>query len=113
MTDLVAMVYDVDTGLAGWVDRETQQWRELLDWCEFHQIDPKRIPVGTRIERYAGSCKIVYTRICTDTEGRREFDNDGRWIAQLVIEQGEAPPLPFPESIPMLPFSLFDSTRRP
>lgn len=106
------MVYDVDARVGGWVEQLSPQWRDLLEWCEFHHLDPLQIPAGSRIERNAQSASIVYTRILFDSDGRRQVDAEGRWVTRVTVEQGEAPPLPFPDSIKLVPVPEFDPTER-
>lgn len=101
---LAAIVVDVDTGTEAHVWHETAEHTALLEWLAFHHLEPGRIPSGYRIERHASRCLISYVRIRLDDQGRRmrsddPGDLDPFWKTEAAVEQGEAPPLPFPEPI--------------
>lgn len=102
---LAGIAADADTQTQTKVYFGTPEWRALCGWLEFHRIDPKRIPAGTRISRdECGRC-IRYVRVVDDEHGRpRQHDLDdaywaGRYVVEATVEQGEAPPLPYPDLI--------------
>jgi hypothetical protein len=79
---------------------ESPAWRPAMEWCEFHGIDPHRVLAGTEIIRDAGACAIRYTRIVVvDADGGKVAHECGTVALEPVVEQGEAPPLPFPHEV--------------
>jgi hypothetical protein len=74
-----------------------------LEWARFHGIDPNTIPAGAKIVRDPGRCRVLYESFVYDPP--ESFPHsDGIVVAESEpvrvsrIAQGEAPPLPFPES---------------
>lgn len=107
MGRLAGIVADADTMTEARIDFETPEWTALLEWLGFHGIDPRQIPAGSRISRDECNRCIRYVAIARDQEGRRRqvgFDAPpgepvGVWVTVPMVEQGEAPPLPYPEVI--------------
>lgn len=99
---LAAIAADADTLTEAAVYFETPEWRALIEWLEFHGIDPRKIPAGTRISRDdCGRC-IRYVAILEDDRTgtqRHTGPPDFRWETAPAIEQGEAPPLPYPDLV--------------
>ena len=106
MRALAGIAADSDTMTEALVYFETPEWVALLEWLEFHGIDPKLIPAGTRVSRDECNRCIRYTRIVTGDDGKRlPFpDVRGGWrlVSVPAVEQGEAPPLPYPEVVQVL-----------
>lgn len=106
-TWLAGIAADADTMTEARIYSPTPEWHALLEWCEFHGIDPKKIPAGTRISRdECGRC-IRYVRIVEDEQGRKQFHPPGHprfgeMVTEPGVEQGEAPPLPYPDVIAAL-----------
>lgn len=97
--DLAAIVVDIDVPAGAEVYLATPEWDALLDWCRFHHLDPTRIPAGSRICRVASARLIAYTEFDLDDQGLVRHHSDGLPVLLDRKEQGEAPPLPFPDSI--------------
>lgn len=99
---LAAIAADADTMTEARIDFHTLEWKALMEWCEFHAIDPHQVLAGTRISRdECGRC-IRYVGLVLDEEGRKQYDGDpefGRIRTAPMVEQGEAPPLPYPPII--------------
>lgn len=69
-----------------------------MEWLRFHGIDSGIVPRGTEIVRDAKRCRIYYVGIVLDEDGKPVVDGcEAR--TESRIEQGEAPPLPFPKEI--------------
>lgn len=105
---------DEETSTAARIMFDTPEWEASLEWLKFHDVDPKLIPAGTEVVRDAVMRCIHYTRIVLDDQGRKRFHPPGDpRFAELVttpaIEQGEAPPLPYPDVIT----ALLQPVRRP
>lgn len=69
-----------------------------MEWARFHGLDPMKIPAGSVVERDAANRRILFEEFVKT--GPRDGDVlvvDGEVVAVERIEQGEAPPLPFPE----------------
>ncbi|WP_224279111.1 hypothetical protein [Nocardioides lacusdianchii] len=102
---LAAVAADADTATEALIEFNTPEWEALKQWCEFHAIDPHAVLAGTRISRdECGRC-IRYVGLVLDDQGRKQYDGDpelGRIRTAPMVEQGEAPPLPFPDSIAAL-----------
>lgn len=106
--DLAGIVADADTATEVEVYIGTPEWYALMEWLEFHGIDPRMVPAGSRISRDACGRCIRYVGFVPDAEGHRQLDpdtldtGDRGDIACLkapMVEQGEAPPLPYPDVI--------------
>jgi hypothetical protein len=83
---------------------DTPEWTALMDWLEFHGIDPHRIPAGSRVSRDACNRCIRYVAIVVDHAGKPVPVPDPvtrRWVFETLpaVEQGEAAPLPYPDLI--------------
>jgi hypothetical protein len=99
---LAAIVADADTATETLVYFETPEWKALLGWLEFHGVDPRLIPAKTRVSRDACNRCIRYVGLVLDAEGRKQaadIDAPFAWVTAPMIEQGEAPPLPYPDVI--------------
>lgn len=102
---LAAVVTDADTMTECLVDSGTPEWAALIAWLEWHGIDPHQILAGTRVTRDAAARCIHYRRVVTAVDGKwLPFpDPDHPGELQVVdvpaVEQGEAPPLPFPDVV--------------
>lgn len=97
---------DADAMTEAVVHFETRAWSALLEWLEFHGIDPKQIPAGTRVSRDACGRCIRYVRIVSrvlDERGHLEdpggYHPGGLWVTVPAVEQGEAAPLPYPPEV--------------
>jgi hypothetical protein len=102
---LAGVVVDEDTSTAALIRANTPEWDALLEWLRFHDVDPCSIPAGTEVFRDGGACQIRYTAIVRD--GNVAFHAPphpewGSFITVPAVEQGEAPPLPFPDVIARL-----------
>ncbi len=100
---LAGIAVEAHTGAEAVIYTHTPEWDAVLEWCEFHGIDPMLVPAGTRVVRDEVRRCIRYVRIVQDDQGRkrqRGFDGTDHpasdWITAPAIEQGEAPPLPYP-----------------
>jgi hypothetical protein len=99
---LAGIVADADTMTECLVDFHTPEWKALLEWLEFHGIDPKSIPAGTRVSRDGRNRCIRYVGIVVDEHGKQQRldEEDGyRFVTMPMVEQGEAPPLPYPDVV--------------
>lgn len=78
-------------------------WEPSLAWCEFHGIDPRLVPAGSSVVRDAARCSISFTQVVVDEDGSKvTVPGDGdvlELVTRRVVEQGEAPPLPFPPQV--------------
>lgn len=92
---------DADTMTETEVYFDTPGWHALIDWLAFHGIDAMNIPGGTRVSRdECGRC-IRYVGVLLDEKGRRRNEGEPHfgWVTAPMVEQGEAPPLPYPDVI--------------
>ncbi len=99
---LAGIAADADTATEARVYFHTPEWTALLEWLEFHGVNPKLVLAGTRVSRDECNRCIRYVRIVVDEHGCKVIDGEGdqatvRTVA--AIEQGEAPPLPYPDVI--------------
>lgn len=100
--DLAGIAADADTATEVDVYFNTPEWHALMDWLEFHGIDPKSIPAGTRVSRDACGRCIRYVGILVDDDGKRipdDIDGPFAFRTRPMVEQGEAAPLPYPDLI--------------
>lgn len=75
-------------------------WQASMDWARFHGLDPNRIPAGSYIERDAAGCRILFTEfVKTGPETADILIVDNEPVTVDRVEQGEAPPLPFPPEV--------------
>lgn len=83
-----------------WVEvpRGTEAWRASMEWARFHGLDPNVIPAASVIVRDAPRRQIRFEEYVRDEEGRIVLRNDEPVLIGRV-EQGEAPPLPFPPEV--------------
>lgn len=77
----------------------TPAWHALHEWLRFHGIDPFDLPADCLITRLVDERQIVYSRIVRDGEGKQLRDDQHCWVLETVVEQGEAPPLPWPPEL--------------
>ncbi len=101
---LAGIAADADTATEARIEFETPEWTALLEWLEFHGIDPKLIPAGTRVSRDACNRCIRYVAIVLDEDGHKriqvsDLNDDPVLVTVPMVEQGEAPPLPYPDVI--------------
>lgn len=90
------------TTCVGMFEQAPHEWTALLDWCRFHGLDPERMPAGQVIERDVAGRRIVYDEyVLTRDQVQAAFRaGDPEPLRRhRVVEQGEAPPLPFPDVI--------------
>lgn len=92
---LIGIAVDHDAGTELAVMAGTPEWEALCDWCRFHGLDPRRIPAGSRVIRVASKCLIAYTEFVGEPAAEAPYRRD--FVDRT--EQGEAPPLPFPDVI--------------
>lgn len=69
--------------------------RALLEWCEFHGLDPHLMIGRPTIERDVERRRIVYDLVVRE-EGRIVMGDDDAAVVRRVHCQGETPPLPWP-----------------
>lgn len=75
-------------------------WRALCEWAEFHDIDPKRVPMCSTIVRNVEACRVEYDQFEVDERGRPVSAwPDDEVLRRRVCSQGEAPPLPWPAAL--------------
>jgi hypothetical protein len=75
-------------------------WLPSLEWAKFHGLDPRQIPNGSRIVRDAPNRRILYTEfVKTGPEVADILIVDSEPVTVARVEQGEAPPLPFPREV--------------
>lgn len=102
-TNVAAIVHDFDNDTIGHVHFETPEWIALLEWLEFHGINPKIVPAFTMITRSGSGCCIRYVQCVFDEDGRHKVKApDGTFETVDLVEQGEAPPKPWPDEIARL-----------
>ena len=85
----------------GFANRSPAAWRAVRGWCEFHGIDPQRVPVPSAINRDIEHCRIWYARIVVDEHGKPVLNpSSGHGFkTEITSVQGEVPPLPFPPEL--------------
>lgn len=100
MSDMCGYVYDnrggQDVGKATF-HADTPEHAAMLEWLAFHGIDANRVPWGSTVERDVPGRCIRYRRVAEDDGGHIALTADGEFQIVEAVEQGEAPPLPFPE----------------
>lgn len=101
VSNVAAIAADADLMTETPVYFETPEWIALMDWLEWHGIDPRNIPAGTRVSRDACGRCIRYVAILQDQDGKRRHHGPPSFalVTAPAVEQGEAPPLPFPDVI--------------
>jgi hypothetical protein len=86
-----------------WLGPEQMPWeirKAMMKWCEFHGINPKDVPERSAIYRHPEDYRIVYSLINRDEAGKPRVDPERReFVITTVVEQGEAPPLPWPRVV--------------
>lgn len=92
----------IDGDLEIEVTHGTDAWRASMEWARFHGLEPNWIPAGSEIVRDAANCCIRYEEFVFDGE-RGDYSTvrieHNEPLTRLVVEQGEAPPLPFPAEV--------------
>lgn len=88
------------TVFAGMAEQTPEEWRALLEWCRFHDMDPHAMPASQIIIRNVEACRVEYDRYVLTDSGHVQRDPessnpDALWVFR-AHSQGEAPPLPFP-----------------
>jgi hypothetical protein len=79
---------------------ETKAWQALLEWCQFHGIDPIRVPMCSSIVRNVEHCRVEYDEIQLGEDGKPvPVPGCDRYVVRRVVAQGEAPPLPWPAEL--------------
>lgn len=75
--------------------------RVMLAWCEFHGIDPYRVPMCSTIVRNIGGRCVEYDVYQVDEAGVRKAlrEGDTEPMVERVRAQGETPPLPWPAEV--------------
>lgn len=79
------------------IDYGTPAWNASMEWARFHGLDPNRIPAGSEIVRDEARRQIRYQEFVFDGDKLRIEDMDAVIVDR--VEQGEAPPLPFPAEV--------------
>lgn len=111
---LASIVVDEETSTAARVEFCTPEWDALLEWLEFHHVDPHKVLAGTEVVRDAARCRIRYVGLVLDAQGRKQYDGDPEFAgvrSAPMVEQGEAPPLPYPAVIVRLLQPVFHPPR--
>lgn len=78
----------------------TPEWHASMEWARFHGLDPNRIPAESVVERDEAGCRILFTEFVMDGPDVADIaivDGEAQMVGR--IEQGEAPPLPFPREV--------------
>lgn len=102
---LAGIMADADTMTETPVYFDTPEWDAVLEWLAFHGIDPRRIPAGSRVSRDECNRRIRFVAIVHDADGRPRLATPedpfkfGPYAVEPMVEQGEAPPLPYPDLI--------------
>lgn len=110
MQHVAGIAADADTMTEAVIYFETPEWVALLEWLEFHGIDPMLVPARSRVVRDERNRCIWYVGIVLDERGRRRQkgldagpgESMGGLVTQAMVEQGEASPLPYPDVIQAL-----------
>lgn len=90
----------IDNGARVEVRRGTEAWQASMDWARFHGLDPNRIPAGAEIVRDVAGRRILYSEFVKNGPNVGDIlMRDGEPVIVERIEQGEAPPLPFPPEV--------------
>lgn len=101
-TWLAAIVTDEGQPGAARVYANTPEWHALMDWCRFHHVDPHQVLAGATLVRDEPGRRIRYVGLVLDNQGRKQLDACGSVRSAPMVEQGEAPPLPYPDVITAL-----------
>lgn len=97
---IYALAVDADTGERYEVDGSNPAAHEaFLAWCRFHGLDPNTMPAGQHVVRFASKFQIHYTAWVRDELGGLVAGPSRAPLEIQRIEQGEAPPLPFPTEV--------------
>jgi hypothetical protein len=92
-------VVDLETHTEGYVLLNSPEWQALLEWVTLHGLDPNNILARPGITRDATNCCIRYVEFVRDPDGNRMLESGDRFRQRDVVEQGEAPPFPFPDLV--------------
>lgn len=76
-------------------------WRSMLGWCEFHGIDPYRVPMCQTIVRNVEARCVEYDLYQLDEARVRRAMLAGadEPLVKRVRAQGETEPLPWPAEV--------------
>lgn len=76
-------------------------WKSLVEWCEFHGIDPYRIPMLQTLTRNVERRRVEFTEYVLDEKGVRLALAAGTPEPELRrrTSQGETPPMPWPAEV--------------
>lgn len=77
------------------IEEHHRLWEALNEWCVFHDIDPKRVPLISTLRRNVAECRVEYVEFVVDDQGKC-IAHDDELVTRPAYSQGEAPPLPFP-----------------
>ena len=83
-------------------ERSPEAHRALMSWCEFHDIDPYRVPMLSVIVRNIEACRVEYDEIVLGFDGTKATVQDGDdlvLVTRRVHTQGATPPLPWPPEV--------------
>lgn len=80
-------------------EHHVEAWTALLEWCEFHDIDPKRVPMLSTITRNVDGCRVEYDQLLVNERGAKILGPDGKIQWRRVHAQGETQPLPWPAEL--------------
>lgn len=72
-----------------------REWEAICEWCQFHDMDPKRMPIRNQIVRGVRRRLVEYDEIVYDANDRMVVERD-EIVTRRAVSQGEGPPLPFP-----------------
>jgi len=98
---LAGVVVDSDTMTRAPIYFDTPEWKALIEWLEFHGVDPYLVPAGSLVDRDGSQRCIRYTSLVVDEQlGVTVVDLDLR--TRPMVEQGEAAPLPYPDIVQAL-----------
>lgn len=100
---IAAVLVDAELDTRTLVHFDTPLWLSAIEWCAWHHLDSRRIPAGSMIVRSVADRRIT-TRYL-QMEGDKPVIRDKEFVTAIHIEQGEAPPLPFPreDALPWRP----------
>lgn len=98
MSDPACVLVD-DDGTPYEIERGSDAWRASMEWARFHGLDPMRIPAGSYIERDAAGRRILFEEYVFDGDLVRINEEGDDGVRVDRVEQGEAPPLPFPPEV--------------
>jgi hypothetical protein len=84
----------------GLPELDPRAWDAIKAWCEFHDIDPNRVPMHNHFVRDVEGRRVEYDELVFGEDGRLAADLErGECVVRRVCSQGEGPPLPFPPEL--------------